>query len=329
MSRLQLERLLKIDELLRQPERQTAQTLADELEVSERTVRDDLAFLRDRLHAPLRFHRTKGHYYTDPDWRLPTISLTRGELYALTLGARMLEACAGSAYAVELRSAVARLAERLPDETWVDLQQVADERIIFSTGAETTLDPDIWHQLEDACRESKQVWMRYYTASRDADSERVLDPYLLHIYRGTNPYVIGWCHKRDAIRWFRVDRIRLLKRLDTTFVRNPYFDAQKQLNEIFQHEVGGEPVTVRIWFDAKTAPYIRERRWHQTQELHEHEDGAVTLQMVVRGLNDLKRWVLGYGKGAVVQEPPELRKMVAEEVEHMNYNYANFAGDTP
>jgi len=227
MSRLQLERLLKIDDLLRKPERQTAQTLADELEVSERTIRDDLAFLKNRLNAPLEFQRTRGHYYTDPEWRLPTISLTRGELYALTLGARMLEACAGSAYAVELRSAVSRLAERLPDETWVDLQQVADERIIFRTGAETNLDPDIWHRLEDACRESKQVWMRYYTASRDADSERVLDPYLLHIYRGTNPYVIGWCHRRDEVRWFRVDRIRELKLLDSVFERKPDFNAKE------------------------------------------------------------------------------------------------------
>ncbi|MBD1914282.1 MULTISPECIES: HTH domain-containing protein [Cyanophyceae] len=50
MSRIQLERLLKIDELIRKPEQQTAQSLADVLEVSERTVRDDLSFMRDRAH---------------------------------------------------------------------------------------------------------------------------------------------------------------------------------------------------------------------------------------------------------------------------------------
>lgn len=159
MSRIQLERLLKMDELIRQPERQIAATLAEVLEVSERTIRDDLAFLRDRFQAPIKFHRTKGYHYTDPDWRLPTIPLTKGELFALTLGARMLEACAGSTYAIELRSAVSRLAERLPEQEWLDLQQIADERLVFKSGAETSLDLDIWHQLEDACRESKQVWM--------------------------------------------------------------------------------------------------------------------------------------------------------------------------
>jgi len=232
----------------------------------------------------------------------------------------MLESYAGSAYAADLRSAIARLAERLPEQTWVDLQQIADERIIFRAGAETNLNPEIWHQLEEACQASRQVWMRYYTASRDATSERVLDPYLLHIYRGTNPYVIGYCHRREEIRWFRVDRIKELKLLEATFKRDPSFDAKDHLEMIFQHEVGGVPVNVQIWFDPPTAPYIRERRWHPTQVLHEHSDGSVMLQMMVRGLNDLKRWVLGYGKGAIVREPPELKKMVAEEVELINYN---------
>ena len=110
-----LERFLKIDELLRSDQRHTQETLADCLEVSSRTVRSDLHFMRDRFHAPLMNDRIKGWLYTDATWRLPTIPLTKGELFALTLGARMLEAYAGSAYALELRSAVDRLAERLPD----------------------------------------------------------------------------------------------------------------------------------------------------------------------------------------------------------------------
>ncbi len=82
------------------------------------------------------------------------------------------------------------------------------------------------------------------------------------------------------------------------------------------------PVPVVIWFDARTAPYIRERRWHPTQEIQEHPDGSLTLCMLVRGLNDLKRWVLGYGRGAIVREPPELVAMVRDEVEEMSEFYS-------
>ncbi|MBD2667368.1 helix-turn-helix transcriptional regulator [Richelia sinica] len=322
MSPRHLERLLHIDLLLRTTQQPTTLTLAKQVEVSERTIRSDLAFLRDRFNAPLEFSRSKGHHYTDPEWRLPSISLSQGELFALTLGARMLQAYAGSAYINDLRSAIVRLSERLPKQTWVDLQQIADERILFTSGAETYLDPQIWGQLVEACHNSRQVSIHYYTASRNASSNRVIDPYLLHIYRGTNPYVIGFCHQRQAMRWFRVDRIRKLQLLDSKFIRDPTFNPKEYLEKIFQAEVGnGNPRLVAIWFDAATAPYIRERRWHSTQEIKEHPDGSITLQMQVTGLNELKRWVLGYGKGAVVKEPPELVALVKGEVEEMSKHY--------
>ena len=125
---------------------------------------------------------------------------------ALTLGARILEAYAGSAYAEDLRSAIARLAKRLPEQSWVDLQQLANENVLFRAGAELDLDPEIWHNLELACQKKCRVEMAYYTAGRDASSTRKLDPYVLHISRN-NPYVTGFCHKRQEVRWFRVDRI--------------------------------------------------------------------------------------------------------------------------
>jgi predicted DNA-binding transcriptional regulator YafY len=325
MSR-QLERLLHIDELIRSGDRHTASSLGERLEVTERTIRSDIEFLRDRFHAPLKFTPAQGWRYTDLTWRLPTIPLTKGELFALTLGARMLESCAGSSYAMELQSAIARLAERLPEHEWLDLQQIADDRLIFQSGAAINLNLDIWQKLEDACRTLKQVRMSYYTASRNTTSDRVLDPYLLHIYRGTNPYVIGWCHQREGIRWFRVDRIRALTLLDTEFQRDPGFNPRQYLEEIFQHEAGGSDVKVRVWFDAKTAPYIRERRWHHSQQIEEHGDESVTLQMIVKGLNDLKRWVLFYGRGAKVLEPPELVAMVTAELDGMIAHYQT--GDT-
>ena len=317
----QLERLLDLDQLLRSQPRPTATRLAELLERSERTIRKDLALLRDRYHAPLEFSRSKGHHYTNAEWRLPSISLSKGELFALTLGARMLSAYAGTAYLTQLRSAIDRLSERLPEQSWVELQQVAEERILFQAGAEIDLDPETWHRLETACSRRLSVQMTYYTASRNAVSERQFDPYLLYLYRGTNPYVIGFCHQRQAIRWFRVDRIQQLEVLAEPFVPDPSFDAKDYLEAIFQHEAGGELLPVTIWFDPPTAPYIRERRWHPTQELEEHLDGSLTLHMQVRGMNDLKRWVLGYGRGARVEGPPELVQLVRAEIAGMNKWY--------
>jgi predicted DNA-binding transcriptional regulator YafY len=320
MSR-QLERLLCIDELLRSGKRQTASSLAEALERSERTIRNDIAFLRDRYHAPLEFSKSKGFYYSDPVWRLPSISLSKGELFALTLGARMLEAYAGSTYASELQSAIVRLAKRLPEQTWVDLQQLANEQVLFRAGAELNLDPEIWQKLEISCQKHRRVTITYYTAGRNAYSERKVDPYVLHFSRN-NPYVTGFCHLRQAVRWFRVDRIQSLELLDETFEIDPTFDPKDHFELVFQHEVGGVPISISIWFDAVTAPYIRERRWHSTQQIEEHLDGSLTLNFVARGLNEVKRWVLFYGKGALALSPPELVEMIRNEVTAMNILYS-------
>jgi predicted DNA-binding transcriptional regulator YafY len=323
MSR-QLERLLAIDELIRNPQRQTAVSLAAALEVSERTIHHDLDFLRDRYGAPLANNRQRGYHYTDPDWRLPSIPLTQGELFALTLGARVLSAYSGSAYREQLESAIAQLAKRLPEQTWVDLQQLTDDAVMFRMGAELDLNPDIWHTLEQACQHKQRVWMRYATPGKPI-SERQIDPYVLHFSR-SNPYVTGWCHQRQEPRWFRVDRIQAIKLLDETFEIDPTFDREAHFASAFQHEVGGVPQEMVIWFDTPTAPYIRERRWHPTQQIEEHPDGSLTLRFVVRGLNEVKRWVLFYGQGARVLGPPQLVAMVRDEIEGLQAHYQREEG---
>jgi predicted DNA-binding transcriptional regulator YafY len=321
MSR-RLERLLKIDSLLRFSQRQISVSLAETLEVSERTIRDDLAFLRDRYDAPLEYRKNQGWHYTDDQWRLPTVSLSTGELFALTLGARMLESYSGSAFESELKSSIKRLSERLPENTWVDLQKLAEEQITFRSGAQMlNLEPQIWTQLLDSCRDRKKIWMRYYAASHNSESERIVDPYFLDIYRGTNPYLIAFCNNRQEIREFRVDRIRELRILPEIFEIDPNFDVKAYQNQKFQYQGGNQVVAIAIWFDAQTAPYIRERIWHSSQSITEHDDGSLTLHLKTAGLQDLKRWVLGYGKGAKVLEPTELIDLVKAEVKQIYQLY--------
>jgi predicted DNA-binding transcriptional regulator YafY len=78
---------------------------------------------------------------------------------------------------------------------------------------------------------------------------------------------------------------------------------------------------VVIYFDPVTAPYVRGRRWHPSQEIKEYADGSIDLMMTVSGLNDLKRWVLGYGQGAMVKRPPELVRLVRDEVAALAQGY--------
>jgi predicted DNA-binding transcriptional regulator YafY len=317
----QFERLLQIDEMVRTGRAKSVAVLARELEVSDRTISSDIDLMRDRFDAPLQNDRKKGWYYEDKNWRLTMVQFTQGELFALVLGSRMLEAAAGGAYAQELQSAIDQLVRRLPDQIWADLQTIVEERIQFGAGALVDLNPEYWKNLIDASRKGFTVEITYYTASRNAISTRKVDPYFLFIYRGTNPYAICYCYERKAMRDFRVDRIRALRVTGEQFTRKVGFDAREYIQKKFQVEAGETSVSVAIWFTAKVAPFIRERRWHPSQAIVEHADG-LTLRMQVPGLAEVKRWVLGYGAEAKVLEPPELVAMLRQEVEQLWQQYS-------
>lgn len=319
MSFSQIERLLQLDELIRSERRYTQASLAEALEVSDRTIRTYLDFMQDRLDAPIEKDRQRGYYYTDSEWQLQNIYLSQGELFAITLGAGMLKTYSKSVYVKELESGIARLAQRLPQKNWYNFQNLVNEQVLFRAGAEIDLEPQVWHDLETACRQKRSVKINYYTAGRNAYSERIINPYILHFSRG-NPIVTGYCHNREEPRWFRVDRIKSLELLQETF-EDPDFDREAHFADVFQHEAGGIPTAISIWFDAVTAPYIRERRWHPSQQIEEHEDGSLTLNFVARGLQEVKRWVLYYGKGAVIKSPPELIKLIKEDISAMYQQY--------
>src|SRR5579875_458471 len=88
-----LERLVKIDALIRGNVYPTVQSLIHRFGMAERTVYDDLKFLKERLHAPLEYDRKRhGYYYTDQTWALPTFPITEGELLAFFISVELMGA---------------------------------------------------------------------------------------------------------------------------------------------------------------------------------------------------------------------------------------------
>jgi predicted DNA-binding transcriptional regulator YafY len=78
--------------------------------------------------------------------------------------------------------------------------------------------------------------------------------------------------------------------------------------------VWGEPQHVAIRFRADQAPYVKERTWHSSQKITAEQDGSIVLEMDVADLDEVKRWLLGFGGSSEVLEPVDLRKRMIEEL---------------
>lgn len=80
--------------------------------------------------------------------------------------------------------------------------------------------PEALAGLREAAADHRQVEIEYYAYGRDEHTVRVIDPYLVYSAQG-QWYVAGFCHSAGAERLFRVDRVGVLRRLESTFAPAP------------------------------------------------------------------------------------------------------------
>ena len=85
-------RLLFIDRKLNEGRYPNCRTLAEEWEVSRKTIQRDLDYMRYQLDAPIEYSSNKrGYYYTEQNFKLPAISIKESDLFAIYLAEKVLE----------------------------------------------------------------------------------------------------------------------------------------------------------------------------------------------------------------------------------------------
>ncbi len=314
-SRPPLARIAHIDQAIRAGNRPNASELAQQLEVAPRTVHRDIQFLRDRLKAPLVFDPVcNGYRYDDAGYQLPFFRLTEGELLAVFLAERLLQQYHGTPYATALATAFQRMISVLPDQVTIDLSHLG-EAFSFRQQTADPGDAERFIRLSQAVRESNQLEIVYWTASRDATQSRVVDPYHLVSVDG-DWFLVGYCHFREDVRMFSPARIRELRETGVHFDRPADFNIAAYLDTGFRKIRGTGPLqTVRLRFTPKAARYIREKTWHPTQQVRDEKDGGLILTLKVNHMLEIKRWVLSHGAECQVLQPAELRKEIREELQ--------------
>jgi predicted DNA-binding transcriptional regulator YafY len=137
----------------------------------------------------------------------------------------------------------------------------------------------------------------------------VVDPYHLANING-EWFLFAFDHLRRDIRTFVPARIHGARPTGKSFTRPEKFSVEKILRDSFGVVSGAGEHRVIIRFDAGAADFIREKRWHPSQELRERPGGALELRLKLSSLGEVQRWILSWGGSAVVVAPPELVESV-------------------
>ena len=312
-------RLITLIMLLQRRPSQKADELAEQLGVSRRTIQRYIAML-DEMGIPIYSERGPyGGFSLMRGYKMPPLVFTPEEAVAVYLGTSLVGEMWGRLYEDAARGALAKLDNVLPNEqrhevAWARQTLLATH---MHRADHKSLAPHL-EKLRRATRERRRVTMTYRGRGQPEHLRRDVDTYAL-LHRWGWWYGIGYCHLREAIRSFRVDRIVELTLLDETFDVPGDFDIQKYIAA----EPHTQPqVQVRIRFAPQAALLALDDRalW---DTLEEQSNGSVIVTLAVPNLEWAARMALGYGPHAVVLEPDELRCMVSERARAIAALYAS------
>ena len=207
------DRLFQIVRTLRGGRLQTAQALAQRLEVSVRTVYRDV---RDLQESGMPIEGEAGVGYTlRRDLDLPPLMFTRSELTALVLGARLVQAWGGAESTVAAGEALQRIEGVLPP----DLRERLDSILMYAPGG-FQMRPHLRERLDllhEACV-GRRVIAFAYTREDGAQSQRDVRPLALYFWSGVWT-LAAWCELRKDFRTFRIDRMQDVQVLRREFVQ--------------------------------------------------------------------------------------------------------------
>ena len=200
-------RLLRLLSLLQTPRDWTGTELAERLEVSPRTIRNDVERLR-ALGYPV--HATRGSiggYRLEAGASLPPLLLEDDEAVAVAIGLRT--ATSGAVTGLEETSlrALAKLEQVLPPRLRRQVGTLQRMTVTVSRRRPgQTVDPTALTALARLAREHFTVRFDY-SDRRDTASQRRVEPYRI-VNAGQRWYLVAWDLDRADWRTFRVDRMR-------------------------------------------------------------------------------------------------------------------------
>lgn len=317
-TRRPLHRIYEIHTWLKAGRYPNCQQLARELEMTAKTVQRDINFMRDELNLPLVYDdQRRGYYYERPVGDFPLLQLSRRELVTLFLARQALATVRGTRLEQELAQTFERLTAGLSDEvsfSWSELDAAFSVRAIGVVEADARL----FGTLTEAILHRREITFAYRKLNAGRPERRRVQPYHLgQVDHGW--YLFGFDLARAAVRTFALPRITDLKVTTTPFARPEAFNLRTHLGGSFgvwnYPETGTGTHDIRIVFRGYAARVIAERRWHPSQEITPKpgEDGAIEMRLQLRGLEEVARWILSWGRWAEVVQPDSLRSRIREE----------------
>ncbi|MDE0827559.1 MAG: WYL domain-containing protein [Akkermansiaceae bacterium] len=320
-TRRPMQRIYVIHEAVLEGTYPNCRTLAERLEVTDKTIQRDITFMRDELQLPLEYDdKVHGYSYSQDVSDFPVFELGAAELAGLFLARHALDAVRGTGLEETMREVFTKLTKMIEGQVQFSWSEM-DRAFSRKTPGVAKADLKLFGRLAEALLQRHEIGFHYRKLGAEAAEARRIQPYHLGEVDGCW-YVIGMDLDREALRTFALPRLSRLKVGKTRFELPDDFDGTNYLRHSFGVWTAASEEAlhiVRVELRDYAARMAQERRWHPTQELKVLNNAGTRVELCfhVSRLEEMVRWVLSWGSKAKVLGPPELKKMVRDEVKEM------------
>jgi proteasome accessory factor B len=323
-EKVKFSRLLRIDAAIRSGTYPNSEELAAKEEVSPRTILRDIDYLRYSYDAPLEYDFIKrGFYYTEPNFFIRSVMLSKEELETITDYDRFSKFSANdeNPTSLKFRKIIDKLLMVIPEEYSNSVPFYPTPNSIDDTDFHPSItfggEPTI---LGEAIKNKEVVEIEYWYTDNRKYSKITIEPLFL-FFTKFNYYLLAYKNdNHDKPGIYSINRIRNIRNTSNHFDVPANFkisDYVKKGKEADVSPADNKLYHFELVFPKEVASEAIEKTYYHNQHIKLCEDGSACVSFRSTQLYQVYYWVLGEGHRVKVLNPPELVKMLKREVQKL------------
>jgi predicted DNA-binding transcriptional regulator YafY len=306
------ERRMKLILMLQQSaKRLTVNDIAEQFNITPRTVFRDLKALSE-LNVPVTWDKDEG-YSIMHGYKVPPLMFTTRELSTIMIGLNFVKGQIDKTMVEDAEGVELKIKEVLPDDLLNFMGSLKERTVVdpFLHYGPEKIEGGNWYRISNAISQNNPIKFQYRNKGDEETRPRKIDPYLLVFYRD-HWNVIGFSHKREAVRNFILDRMSDITILPEAFIPAGPIDAKTLIfrSERETHEIG---LTVH-------SSVVRRLEANLPADITDKTEASSDLfniRFSFDNLDFINEWLLQFPKTVQILQPDSLIKKRKELLAEM------------
>jgi predicted DNA-binding transcriptional regulator YafY len=285
-----------------------------DVQISKRTIQLDIQLMRsDKLgyNAPIQVYEKKYYCYSDLDFSITDIPLTKVDMDVLTESVEMLKQFKKFSLFNELNGVIQKLEDKVFNES------ANRKPIIHIDKNENLKGLELIDTLYQAILKRVVLKITYQSFSAKSPNTFNFHGYILKEFNN-RWFLVGRRDGLPKVRTLALDRMIKVDIDLSVEYEQENFEADTFYSNTYGVTVLSDDqlIEIEMKIDRYNAPYVLTKPFHSSQHiLNEFEDGSVSIGLKVHHNFEIERLLIGFSESIEILKPASLRKRLRDKFE--------------